>query len=98
MSYLIFCVLELKDADRDDYSYAYLDLAALGLRRTIKSDHGRSFQLPATAVMGTIEGRSVEEVRSSIATKIQGIFKMRGLKGDFFVVAGGDWACAGETL
>jgi hypothetical protein len=47
--------------------------------------------------MGTIEGRSVEDVRSDVAKKVQALFKVRGLRGDFFVVASADWACAGET-
>jgi hypothetical protein len=97
MSFLVFCIFDLKDAKHEDYMYAYMDLAALGLRKTIKSEGGPSFKLPATAVMGTLEGRSVEDVRTGIARKIQSIFKMRGLKGDFFVVTSADWACAGES-
>jgi hypothetical protein len=97
MSFLVFCIFELKDAKHDDYMYAYMDLAALGLRKTIRSDTGPSFKLPGASVMGTLEGRSVEEVRSTIAKKIQAVFKTRGLRGDFFVVASADWACAGES-
>jgi hypothetical protein len=97
MSFLVFCVFELKDAKHDDYMYAYMDLATLGLRKTVRSDNGPSFKLPATSVMGTIEGRSVEDVRSDVAKKVQALFKVRGLRGDFFVVASADWACAGET-
>lgn len=97
MSFLVFCVFELKDAKHDDYMYAYMDLAALGLRKTVKSEGGSSFKLPSNAVMGTLEGRSVEDVRTTLARKVQGIFKMRGLRGDFFVVTSADWACAGES-
>lgn len=97
MTYLVFCVFDLKHASRDDYLYAYMDLAALGLRKTVKSDNGPSFQLPASAVMGTFDGRSVEDVRSTIGKKVQSIFKTRGLNGTFFLVASADWACAGET-
>lgn len=97
MSFLVFCVFDLKEAKHDDYMYAYMDLAALGLRRTVKAEGGSTFKLPTTAVMGTFEGRSVEDVRSTLARKIQHIFKMRGLRGDFFVVTSADWACAGES-
>lgn len=97
MSFLVFCVFDLKDAKHDDYMYAYMDLAVLGLRKTVRSENGPSFKLPATAVMGTLEGRSVEDVRSSVAKQIQAIFKTRGLQGDFFLVTSGDWACAGES-
>jgi hypothetical protein len=97
MTYLVFCVFDLKHASREDYLYAYMDLAALGLRKTVKSDNGPSFQLPASAVMGTFDGRSVEDVRSAVGKKVQGIFKARGLTGTFFLVASADWACAGET-
>ena len=97
VTYLVICVFDLREASRDDYLYAYLDLAELGLRRTVKSENDPSFQLPGAAVMGTADGRSVEEVRSAFGKKVQSIFKARGLRGDFFVVASADWACAGET-
>jgi hypothetical protein len=97
MSYLVFCVFDLKHASREDYLYAYMDLAELGLRKTVKSDNGPSFQLPASAVMGTFDGRSVEEVRTVVGKKVQSIFKSRSLNGTFFLVASADWACAGES-
>jgi hypothetical protein len=97
MTFLVFCVFDLKSATREDYLYAYMDLAALGLRQTVKSDNGPSFKLPAAAVMGTFEGRSVEDVRSVLSRKVQAIFKSRGLSGTFFLVASTDWACAGES-
>jgi hypothetical protein len=98
MTFLVFCVFDLKHATREDYLYAYMDLAELGLRQTVKSDNGPSFRLPASAVMGTFDGRSVEEVRSTLSKKVQSIFKGRGLSGTFFVVASHDWACAGESM
>ena len=97
MTFLVFCVFELKNSTREDYLYAYMDLAALGLRQTVKSDNGPSFKLPAAAVMGTFEGRTIDEVRSIVSRDVQGIFKARGLNGTFFLVASTDWACAGET-
>ena len=97
MTFLVFCVFDLKSATREDYLYAYMDLATLGLRQTVKSDNGPSFKLPASAVMGTFDGRSVEDVRGVVSRKVQGIFKARGLMGTFFLVASADWACAGES-
>jgi hypothetical protein len=97
MSYLVFCVFDLKHAAREDYLYAYMDLADLGLRKTVKSDNGPSFQLPAGAVMGTFDGRNIDDVRSTVGRKVQSIFKARGLAGTFFLVASTDWACAGES-
>jgi hypothetical protein len=97
MTFLVFCVFDLKHATREDYLYAYMDLADLGLKQTVKSENGPSFKLPAAAVMGTFDGRSVEDVRSNVSKKVQGIFKARGLTGTFFVVASADWACAGES-
>jgi hypothetical protein len=97
MTFLVFCVFDLKHATREDYLYAYMDLADLGLKQTVKSENGPSFKLPASAVMGTFDGRSVEEVRTIVSRKVQGIFKSRGLSGTFFVVASADWACAGEA-
>ena len=32
MTFLVFCVFDLKSAPREDYLYAYMDLATLGLR------------------------------------------------------------------
>lgn len=97
MTFLVFCVFDLKHATREDYLYAYMDLADLGLRQTVKSENGPSFKLPAAAVMGTFDGRSVEDVRSTISKKVQGIFKSRGLNGTFFLVTSENWACAGES-
>jgi hypothetical protein len=97
MTFLVFCVFDLKSATREDYLYAYMDLATLGLRQTVKSDNGPSFKLPAAAVMGTFDGHSVDEVRTTISRKVQGLFKGRGLTGTFFLVASQDWACAGES-
>jgi hypothetical protein len=97
MTFLVFCVFDLKHATREDYLYAYMDLADLGLKQTVKSENGPSFKLPAAAVMGTFDGRSVEDVRSNVSKKVQGIFKARGLAGTFFLVASADWACAGES-
>ena len=97
MTFLVFCVFDLKNGTREDYLYAYMDLATLGLRQTVKSDNGPSFKLPAAAVMGTFEGRTIDEVRSIVSRNVQGIFKARGLNGTFFLVASTDWACAGET-
>ena len=98
MTFLVFCVFDLKHATREDYLSAYMDLAELGLRQTVKSDNGPSFRLPAAAVMGTFDGRSVEEVRGIVSKKVQSIFKGRGLSATFFVVASHDWACAGESM
>jgi hypothetical protein len=98
MTFLVFCVFDLKRATREDYLYAYMDLAELGLRQIVKSENGPSFKLPAAAVMGTFDGRSVEDVRGTVSKKVQSIFKGRGLSGTFFVVASADWACAGEAL
>ena len=97
MTFLVFCVFDLAHATREDYLYAYMDLADLGLRQTIKSEGGPTFKLPGAAVMGTFDGRSVEDVRTTVSKQVQGIFKSRGLKGTFFVVASADWACAGES-
>ena len=97
MSYLVFCVLDLRAAHREDRLSAYMDLATLGLRKIVKSENGPGFKLPVTAVMGTFDGGSVEDVRTIVGKKIQGIFKLRGLRGRFFLVASADWACAGES-
>jgi hypothetical protein len=98
MTYLVLCIFDLKDAQRDDYHYAFMDLGTIGLRRAIKSDAVPTFQLPATAVMGMIAGNTVDEVRTAVGRQVQGLFKARGLRADFFVVVCGDWACAGESM
>jgi hypothetical protein len=95
MTYLVFCTFDLKSARREDHLYLYVDLAKLGLRKSVKSDDGRSFNIPATAVMGMFDGGSVNEVRSSVVKSVQEVFKTRGYSGDFFVVVSGDWACGG---
>ena len=98
MSYLVFCVFDLKSANREDYLYAYMDLGSIGLRKVVKSENGPNFNLPSTAVMGMFEGPNVDAVRTLVGKKVQGMFKMRGLQADFFIVASADWACAGESM
>jgi hypothetical protein len=98
MSYLVFCVFDLKDATREDYLYAYMDLAAVGLHRSVKSGSGLSFNLPASAVMGMHDGRSADDVKSAVGRNVRSVFKARGLSGTFFIVVGGDWACTGDSL
>jgi hypothetical protein len=98
MSFLVLCVFDLRNALREDYLYVYSELASLGLRKIVKSANGPGFRLPSTAVLGTLEGRSVDEVRSFVGKKILGILQSHSLRGDFFVVASHDWACAGESL
>jgi hypothetical protein len=97
MSYFVFCVFDLKGASREDYLYTYVDFAELGLRKLVKSENGPSFKLPTTAVMGLFDGRSVEDVRSMVGKKVQSMFKARRLHARFFIVAGADWACAGDS-
>ena len=98
MSYLVLCTFDLKGANREDYLYAYMDLDGLGLRKTVRSEGLPPFELPTTAVMGMIEGRSIDDVRTSIGKRVQDMFKARGLRANFFIVVCGDWACAGEAM
>ena len=98
MTFLVLCVFDLRNAAREDYLYVYMELASLGLRKIVKSESGPGFKLPSTAVLGTFEGQSVDEVRSIVGKKVQAILEAHGLSGDFFVVASSDWACAGESL
>ncbi len=95
MSYLVFCTFDLKSPRREDHHYLYLELAKLGLKKTVKSDDGRSVNIPATAVMGMFDGRTVNDVRSAIVKSIESVFKTGGYSGEFFVVVSGDWACGG---
>src|SRR5262245_52724524 len=101
MSYVVFfvsVVTHLNIAPREDNHDTYMYLAELGLRRTLKSDNGPSFGLPAPAVMGFRDGASADEVKSTLGKNVRDIFKTRGFNGTFFVVVGGDWACAGDSL
>ena len=38
MTFLVFCVFDLKHATREDYLYAYMDLAELGLKHAHYSE------------------------------------------------------------
>jgi hypothetical protein len=48
--------------------------------------------------MGFRDGGSADEVKTLLGKSVRDIFKTRGLNGTFFVVVGGDWACAGDSL
>ena len=97
MSTLVFCVFDLTHATREDYLYAYMDLATLGLRKRVKSENGPSFRLPANGRDGH-GGRSerrgrAQHHRQEGAGLVQ---NARLVVRTFFVVASADWACAGE--
>ena len=97
-SYLVLCVFELATSDREDYSYAYMDLSELGLRRVVKAEQGPSFSLPTTAVLGMRDGQSADEVKNRVGNEVRSVFKTRGFAGKFFVVVGSDWACMGDDV
>jgi hypothetical protein len=97
MTYLVFCVFDLKKANREDYMYVYADLAKLGMKKIVKSDDGRSVAIPATAVLGMFDGKSVNDVRSDVGNSVEEVFKTRGYSGEFFVVVSADWACGGGS-
>jgi hypothetical protein len=97
MTYLVFCIFELKNASREDHMYAYADLSKLGMKKIVKSDDGRNVAIPATAVMGTFTGSSANDVRSMVINKVQEVFKAGDYRGEFFVVVSADWACGGGS-
>lgn len=97
MTYLVFCTFDLREARREDHLYLYVDLAKLGLKKTVASDDGRNFTIPATAVMGMLEGNSINEVRTTVVRNVEQIFKTHGYNGEFFVVVSADWACGGAS-
>jgi len=74
MSYVVFCVFDLKTSDREDYLYLYMDLGEIGLRRVLKADDGPSFGLPSTAVMGMRDGNSADEVKTMVGKEVRSIF------------------------
>jgi hypothetical protein len=48
--------------------------------------------------MGFRDGGSADEVKSTLGKNVRDIFRTRGFNGTYFVVVGGDWACAGDSL
>ena len=92
MSYPVLCVFNLKAASRDDHLYAYADLARLGMKRVVKSDGGNSVTLPPAAVMGTFDGKTVNEVLGAVGRQVEDIFKARGYHAEFAVFVATSWA------
>jgi hypothetical protein len=58
MSYFVFCTFDLKHATSEDYKTAYTDLAAIGLKKVIVSDHSKNIVIPTTAVAGEFTARA----------------------------------------
>ena len=97
MSYLVFCTFDLKNASSQNYQTAYNDLAALGLKKVVKSDSGGDVVIPTTAAMGTFSGASAGSVRDDLRGKVQNAFRSRGFRSEIFIVVGGDWAWGSAT-
>ncbi len=92
MSYPVLCVFNLKEASRDDFLYAYADLAKLGMKRVIKSDGGSTVTLPPATVMGTFNGKNVNDVLGAVGHQVADIFKARGYRSEFAVFVATTWA------
>ena len=97
MTFLVFCVFDLKSATREDYLYAYMDLATLGLAPNRQVGQRPELQAAGGGRHGHVRRPQRRGRAQHRQPKVQGIFKGRGLNGTFFLVASHDWACAGES-
>ena len=66
MSYLVTCTFDLKNASSADYQNAYIDLAKMGLKKTVIADNKNSVVAPTTMTIGEFNGQSASAVRDDI--------------------------------
>lgn len=92
MSYFVVVSFDIANGQSEDYEVIYKDFAALGLSRTLRSDHGNAVKLPTTAVAGEFNGQSVSATRDHFCDETQQCFARHNLRGEIFVLVGGDWA------
>jgi hypothetical protein len=97
MSYLVFCTFDLKNASRQDYEAAYVDLKKLGLSKVVVSSKASEVVIPTTSVLGEFNGESASKVRDELRDRIQAAFRTRKFKSEIFVVVGGNWAWGAAT-
>ena len=91
MSYFVTCTFDLKNASRDDYSNAYADLKAIGLKKTVVPASGGEVVAPTTMTMGEFSGDSVTAVRDAVADAVKSAFAKRRFSSEIFVVAASGW-------
>ena len=94
MSYLVFCTFDLKNATSQDYTNAYDDLKAIGLKRVVTGSNYSQVVIPTTAAMGEFNGNSATSVRDAVSQKVTTAFQRRGFKSEIFIIVGsnGTWA------
>lgn len=92
MNHIVLCTFDLRNANRDDFSYAYAELARIGLIRVHKTGNGRHVVIPSTAVMGQFRGATSETVVRHVEEKVKVAFSNQKFQAEFFIVAGAEWA------
>jgi hypothetical protein len=97
MSYFVLCTFDLKNASRQDYDNAYIDLEKIGLKKVVTSDEGGKVVIPTTTVVGTFNGANAVTVRDFVRDKAKNAFAARRLSSEIFILVGDNWAWCGAT-
>ncbi len=98
MSYFCSVSFDLKDGKSEDYTNIYKALSSIGLAHSLKASNGSTIVLPTTMVAGEFNGPSAVKVRDDLTAKIIKAFEDNKLKGEIFVVVGGDWVWSSRKV
>ena len=95
MSYLVSVSFDIKNGTPHDYRMIYEKLDKIGFKRSIMSSDNKLYNIPTTTtVVGEFSGENCAKIRDDLSTKVKKIYETLGLKGEFILVVGGDWAWA----
>lgn len=97
MAYLAVCTFDLKNGSFDDYRNAYSALERIGLKKAVVATNKSTVVAPTTMTLGEFNGQDTGTVRDWVRNQVKAAFERLGLKGEIFVVVGGDWSWGATT-
>ncbi|MDX6696205.1 MAG: hypothetical protein QOF02_3808 [Blastocatellia bacterium] len=97
MSYLVICTFDLKNASREDYLNAYVDLEKIGLKKVVVSSQGNKIVMPTTTTTGEFSGASAAAVRDRVIEQVKNAFAARRFSSEIYLAVGADWAWGART-
>ena len=92
MSFLVVVSFDIKDASSKDYENLYNSFEKIGLKRSVKADDGKLYNVPTTTtVVGEFTGQTSAKVRDDLRELVKTAYRINKLTGDFFINVGNNW-------
>ena len=92
MSYFVHVTFDISNQTSGTDQALEGVLNEMGLYATIVGLSKKTLKLPANTFAGEFTGDGAGRIRDDLCTRIQDVFRSRGIKSDIFVTVGGNWA------